>query len=116
MLILSHLSLGYPEATIRTHFVGQSRNLWNVRGHSLGFFTLGGIGSGVEGGGRVPLALKEPPGSDRWDAPFEATRMGCRNDRAIAPNLKGRFAYEINARVGVVSVGIGRGGCLGYLA
>ena len=36
VLILSHHSLGHPEATVRTHLVGQSRNLWNVGGHGLG--------------------------------------------------------------------------------
>ena len=40
VLILSHPLLGYPEATVQTHFVGQSRNLWNVGGHGLGFFYL----------------------------------------------------------------------------
>ena len=40
VLILSHHSLGHPEATVRTHLVGQSRNLWNVGGHGLGIFRL----------------------------------------------------------------------------
>ena len=39
VLIFSHPSLGHPEATVRTHFVGQSRNLWNVGGHGLGIPT-----------------------------------------------------------------------------
>jgi len=44
VLILGHPSLGYPEATVRTHFVGQSRNLWNVGGYGLRIFTSGGFG------------------------------------------------------------------------
>ena len=50
VLILSHPSLGYPEATVRTQFVGQSRNLWNISGHGLGILTSKGfrltVGSG----------------------------------------------------------------------
>jgi len=40
VLILSHPLLGYPEATVRTQFVGQSRNLWIVGSHGLGIFGL----------------------------------------------------------------------------
>jgi len=40
VLIFSHPSLGHPEATVRTCFAGQSRNLWNVCGHSPGIFGL----------------------------------------------------------------------------
>jgi len=43
VLILSHPSLGHPEATVRTQFVGQSRNLWNVGGHGLGILTSKGF-------------------------------------------------------------------------
>jgi len=43
VLIFSHPSLGYPEATVRTRFAGQSRNLSNVGGHSLGIFTSRGF-------------------------------------------------------------------------
>ena len=40
VLIFNHPSLSYPEATVRTYFAGQSRNLWNVGGHGLGIFGL----------------------------------------------------------------------------
>ena len=76
---LSYPLLGHPEAIVQTHLVGQSRNFWNVVGHSLGIFTLRGfclvavggsgelefalegtallLGSGVAGG-RAPLTLE----------------------------------------------------------
>ena len=38
VLIFNHPSLGHPEATVRTFFTGQSRNLWNVGGRGLGIF------------------------------------------------------------------------------
>jgi len=38
VLIFNHPLLSYPEATVRTCFAGQSRNLWNVGGHGLGIF------------------------------------------------------------------------------
>jgi len=40
VLILSHPLLTHPEATVRTCFAGQSRNLWNVGGHGLEIFGL----------------------------------------------------------------------------
>ena len=40
VLIFNHPSLSHPEATVRTCFAGQSRNLWNVGGHGLGIFGL----------------------------------------------------------------------------
>ena len=40
VLIFNHPSLSHPEATVRTSFAGQSRNLWNVGGHGLGIFGL----------------------------------------------------------------------------
>ena len=40
VLIFSHPSLSYPEATVRTCVAGQSRNLWNVGGHGLGILGL----------------------------------------------------------------------------
>ena len=43
VLILSHPLLGHPEATVRTQFVGQSRNLWNVGGHGLGILASKGL-------------------------------------------------------------------------
>jgi hypothetical protein len=43
MLIFSHPSLGHPEATVRTRFAGQSRNLWNIGGRGLGIFTSKGF-------------------------------------------------------------------------
>ena len=43
VLILTHPLLSHPEATIRTHLVGQSHDLWNVGGHGLGIFTLRGF-------------------------------------------------------------------------
>ena len=106
MLILSHPLLSYPEVTIRTQLVGQSRNLWNVSGRGLGIFTfkrfwLGRSGGGgraplvLEGialalgsdvaGGRAPLALEGTTLTHLfWGAPFEATHTGSRNDRAVA--------------------------------
>jgi len=38
VLIFSHPSLGYPEATVRTRFTSQYCNLWNVGGRGLGIF------------------------------------------------------------------------------
>ena len=59
VLILSHPLLGHPEATVRTCFAGQSRNLWNVGGHGLGIFTLRVFGLVAAGGlGETELALK----------------------------------------------------------
>ena len=59
VLILSHPLLGHPEATVRTHLVGQYRNLWNVGGHGLGIFTLRGFGLVAAGGsGEMELALE----------------------------------------------------------
>ena len=43
VLIFNHPLLGYPEATLRTQFVGQSCNLWNVGGHGLGILTSEGF-------------------------------------------------------------------------
>ena len=43
VLIFSHPSLGHPEATVRTCFAGQSRNLWNVGGRGLGIFASKGF-------------------------------------------------------------------------
>jgi len=43
VLNFSHPLLGLPEATVRTRFAGQSRNLWNVGSHGLGIFTSKGF-------------------------------------------------------------------------
>ena len=69
VLILSHPSLGYPEATVRTQLVGQSCNLWNVSGHGLGIFTLRGFGSGAAEGSGVAC-----PGRNRPDFRLECSR------------------------------------------
>ena len=63
VLILSHPSLSHPEATVRTHFVGQSRNLWNIGGHGLGIFTSGGFRLiAVAGSGETkPASERKPP-------------------------------------------------------
>ena len=59
VLILSHPLLGHPEATVRTHLVGQSRNLWIVGGHGLGIFTLRDFGLVAAGGlAATELALE----------------------------------------------------------
>jgi len=50
VLILSHPSLGHPEATVQTHLVGQSRNLWNVGGYGLGILTSKGFRFDCSGG------------------------------------------------------------------
>jgi len=59
VLIFSHPSLSYPEATVRTCFAGQSRNLWNVGGHGLGIFDPEGLFSDlavVSGSGETESA------------------------------------------------------------
>jgi len=40
VLIFSHPSLGHPKTTVQTCFASQSRNLWNVCGHSPRIFGL----------------------------------------------------------------------------
>jgi len=120
VLILSHPLLGYPEATVRTHFVGQSRNLWNVGGHALGTFTLRGFGLVVAGGSGVACLGRIHP--DSWlgrrrgsgaaclgrnrpeilfrGAPFEATRIGSQSDRAIVPEPDMMFHLRIECAHG----------------
>ena len=107
VLILSHPLLGHPEATVRTHLVGQSRNLWNRRWPWLGDFYLERLricysrGVGRDGAclerKRPDSRLGRSMGSDaaclgrnRPDitfqgSPFEATRMGSQNDCAVVP-------------------------------
>ena len=116
VLILSHPLLGHPEATVRTCLAGQSRNLWNIGGHGLGILTSRGFRLiVVAGSGETESAPERNrpaawlrvsrgsgatcPGRNRPDitfqgSPFEATRVGSRNDRAVvlwpdvAPHLR----------------------------
>jgi len=64
VLIFSHPSLSHPEATVRTCFAGQSRNLWNVGGHGLGIFVSGGF-----------LDLFVVLGSDRMESAPDGNRL-----------------------------------------
>jgi len=50
VLILSHPSLGHPEATVQTNLVGQSRNPWNVGGHGLEILTSKGFSLTIASG------------------------------------------------------------------
>jgi len=83
VLILSHPLIGYRKETVRTHLVGQSRNLWKVSGHGMGIFTLRGFGSGAAGGSstaspgrnRLDLWLGRSRGSvDIWERNKELIR------------------------------------------
>ena len=67
VLTLSHPLLCYPKANVRTHLVGQSRNLWNVSRRGLGIFTLGGVGSVVAGASSAAC-----PGRNHPDSTFRA--------------------------------------------
>jgi hypothetical protein len=103
VLILSHPSLGHPEATVRTEFVGQSRNLWNVGGHGQGILTSKGfrltVGSGEmesapdrnrlaawlghNTGSGAACTRRNHPDIAFQGAPFEETCVGSRNDCVV---------------------------------
>ena len=107
VLILSHPLLCHPEATVRTHLSGQSRNIWNVGGDGREIFYLGrfqidcsiGVGRdraypkrnrpaawlGCSRGSGDACHGRNRPDATFQGAPFEATRMGSRNDRAVVP-------------------------------
>jgi len=61
VLIFSHPLLGHLEATVQTHLVGQSRNLWNVGGHGLGILTSKGFRFDCRVGRDRVCARQKPP-------------------------------------------------------
>jgi len=105
VLILSHPLLGHPEATVRTRLVGQSRNLRNIGGRGLGIFYLKrfrpccsrGVGRdraclgrnrlaarlGRSGGSGAACRGRNRPDITFQGTPFEATRVGSQNGRAV---------------------------------
>ena len=89
VLIFSHPSLGHPEATVRTCFAGQSHNLWNIGGHSLGIFGLEMLSDFVcrigVGQDRI-CAQREPPCDFRSGlARGRARRSLCPTKTALRP-------------------------------
>ena len=80
-----------------------------------GFFTLGGIGSGIGGGSSAPCPRRNHPDLVGGVLILRRLALGVVTTTLLRPIWIGRFACEIIARVRAVSTGIGRGGCLGYL-
>ena len=80
VLFLSHPLLGHPEATVRTQFVGQSRNLWIVGGHGLGILASKGLSSIIiSGSGETESTPDEKPLCN-----FARGQLGVGRDRDCA--------------------------------
>jgi len=109
VLILSHPSLDHPEATVRTRFLGQSRNLWNVGGHGPGIFALKGFSLILISGlsetesspdkNRLVILLGASRGQARWNLRPTGTypRLWSTGGRALLA-LEGTIQHNFSGR------------------